>query len=220
MHDDYWNQWPGVILGAEDDDAANDSNNGEDSDSDDDDDDSNGEGQGNDGGNTPSADDLAALQRALQAERRNNKRLTRENNRFKASQDRQNDDEANELDEVRTKLQASNSRTEKLAAGLLSRDLNKAIEDEAKKQKFIDPSDAINGVDRSKLVYDQDDEDPTDIDIDLTSVIAEVKRLAASKPHFITRGTDDGEPSGSGFGGSKKQKKSSEDQMRELYPSL
>ena len=96
----------------------------------------------------------------------------------------------------------------------------KAIEDEAKKQKFIDPSDAINGVDRSKLVYDQDDEDPTDIDIDLTSVVAEVKRLAASKPHFITRGTDDGEPSGSGFGGSKKQKKSSEDQMRELYPSL
>ena len=90
MHDDYWNQWPGVILGAEDDDAANDSNNGEDSDSDDDDDDSNDEGQGNDGGNTPSADDLAALQRALQAERRNNKRLTRENNRFKASQDRQN----------------------------------------------------------------------------------------------------------------------------------
>ena len=220
MHDDYWNQWPGVILGAEDDDAANDSNNGEDSDSDDDDDDSNDEGQGNDGGNTPSADDLAALQRALQAERRNNKRLTRENNRFKASQDRQNDDEANELEEVRTKLQASTSRTEKLAAGLLSRDLNKAIEDEAKKQKFIDPSDAINGVDRSKLVYDQDDEDPTDIDIDLTSVVSEVKRLAASKPHFITRGTDDGEPSGSGFGGSKKQKKSSEDQMRELYPSL
>ena len=219
MHDDYWNQWPGVILGAEDDDDGSDPNEGNDSDSDDEDDDSNEGDQGNEG-NQPSADDVAALQRALQAERRNNKRLTRENNRFKASQDRQNNDEANELEETRTKLQESTSRTEKLAAGLLSRDLNKAIEDEAKKQNFIDPSDAINGVDRLKLVYDQDDEDPTDIDIDLASVVAEVKRLAASKPHFISRGTDDGEPSGSGFGGSKKQKKNSEDQMRELYPSL
>ena len=218
MHDDYWNQWPGVILGAEDDGDGSDPNGG-DSDSDDEDDDSNDGNQGNEG-NQPSADDVAALQRALQAERRNNKRLTRENNRFKASQDRQNNDEANELEETRTKLQESTSRTEKLAAGLLSRDLNKAIEDEAKKQNFIDPSDAINGVDRLKLVYDQDDEDPTDIDIDLASVIAEVKRLAASKPHFISGGTDDGEPSGSGFGGSKKQKKNSEDQMRELYPSL
>ena len=219
MHDDYWNQWPGVILGAEDDGNGSDPNGGNDSDSDDEDDDSNEGDQGNEG-NQPSADDVAALQRALQAERRNNKRLTRENNRFKASQDRQNNDEANELEETRTKLQESTSRTEELAAGLLSRDLNKAIEDEAKKQNFIDPSDAINGVDRLKLVYDQDDEDPTDIDIDLASVIAEVKRLAASKPHFISRGTDDGEPSGSGFGGSKKQKKNSEDQMRELYPSL
>ena len=108
MHDDYWNQWPGVILGAEDDDIVQFVL------------------------DQPSADDVAALQRALQAERRNNKRLTRENNRFKASQDRQNNDEANELEETRTKLQESTSRTEKLAAGLLSRDLNKAIEDEAK----------------------------------------------------------------------------------------
>ena len=219
MHDDYWNQWPGVILGAEDDGDGSDPNEGNDSDSDDEDGDST-DGDRENEGNQPSADDVAALQRALQAERRNNKRLTRENNRFKASQDRQNNDEANELEETRTKLQESTSRTEKLAAGLLSRDLNKAIEDEAKKQNFIDPSDAINGVDRLKLVYDQDDEDPTDIDIDLASVVAEVKRLAARKPHFISRGTDDWEPSGSGFGGSKRQKKNSEDQMRELYPSL
>ena len=52
------------------------------------------------------------------------------------------------------------------------------------------------------------------------SLKAAVKALAARKPHFISRGTNDGDPTGSGMGGTKKAKKTSQEQMRELYPSL
>lgn len=219
LRHDYWNQWPEVILGA---DGENDGDQeGSDDDGDDDDeDDSNDDSDQDQQNKPPSAEDVAKLQEALAKERRLNKRLARDNTRFKNAQGTKQQQDLDELEQTKAREAEATTRAEKLAAGLLKRDIDTAIKEAARELKFLDVTDAIDGVDRSAIVFDQDDEDPTDIDIDLATVQAAVKKLSTKKPHFISRGTDDGEPSGSGFGGTKKTKKTTEDALKELYPSL
>lgn len=220
---DFWNQWPGVILGAEGDEEGpnkSDPPEGEDDDDEDDPDNPDGNEDGDDSDKDKSAEDLAAVQKALDAERRVTKRLERENRRLKATKDNKEAEKNETLEETQQREAAATARAEKLAAGLLKRDIDTAIKEAARDLKFIDVEDALNGVDRSKIVFDQDDEDPTDIDIDEDTVKAAVKALATKKPHFLNKGTDDGEATGSQFGGSRKPKKTSDDALREIYPSL
>lgn len=223
MDEKFWNQWPWVIRGAEgegdgnDDSSDDDGNDDGDDGSDDSDDSSDGQ---NAEGNQSEQEDRAKLQKALAAERRLSRKLDRENRRLKAGQQNKENQETEDLEKTRNDLAETRTRAEKLAAGLLKRDINAAIEKAARKAKFIDVEDAINGVDRTKIVADQDDEDPTDIDIDFDTVEAAVKELASKKPHFLTTGTDDGDATGSSFGGSKKRKPTSEEALKELYPSL
>lgn len=217
---DYWNAWPTKIRGAEGDgdQGGDDSSDSGDDDSDDTDDEGN-----DDSGNTepqPTAEDIARLQQALAKERRDNKRLTRENNRLTATKQQETTEEMTEVQRAKAAEQTAQAKADRLAAGLLRRDIDSAIRAEAEKLKFLDPTDAIDGVDRSSIIYDQDDEDPTDIAIELATVQAAVKALATRKPHFISRGTTDGDPTGSSMGGSKGSKRSSEDALRAAYPSL
>lgn len=220
---DFWNLWPEVIFGREGDDGADDSSNEDGGDEDEDD---SGEESGDESTDDTnkdadkSKDDIAELQKALAAERRVTKKLERENRRLAASKETKDAEKDESLEETKQSEQAAIARAEKLAAGLLKRDIDSAIKEAARELKFLDVEDALNLVDRSKIVADQDDEDPTDIDIDEDSVKAAVKALAARKPHFLNKGTDDGEATGSQFGGSRKAKKQSEDAFKELYPSL
>src|SRR5690606_19230575 len=112
------------------------------------------------------------------------------------------DAEKTEIDQYKAKAEKATSTNERLAASLLKRDLDDAIKAAAK--DFIDPDDALRGIDRSKLVFEQDEDDPTEITLDLKSIEREVKNLATKKPHFLKQGTDDGEPTGSQFGGSNR----------------
>lgn len=226
MRHDFWNLWPEVISGREgDEDGANGDNSGGDGDEDEDLDE--GDPNGDSNTNTDNAksaktdEDFANLERALAAERRQNKAKDRELRKLQAAQGQKQETENEDLETTKRSLQATQAKAEKLAAGLLKRDLESAITKAARDAKFIDVDDAINGIDRTDLVYDQDDEDPTDIDIDFDSVVKAVKALAAKKPHFLVKGTDDGEASGSPMGGSRRRtKKSDEDALREHYPSL
>lgn len=220
---DFWNQWPGVILGAEgdeDDPNKSDPPEGEEDEDEDDPDNPDGNEGEDESDKGKSAEDLAAIQRALDAERRITKRQERELKRLRAAQGAKETEKNETLEETQQREQAANARAEKLAAGLLKRDIDTAIKEAARELKFIDVEDALNGVDRSKIVFDQDDEDPTDIDIDEDTVKAAVKALATKKPHFLNKGTDDGEATGSQFGGSRKPKKTSDEALKELYPSL
>lgn len=126
-----------------------------------------------------------------------------------------------ELEREKIRADAATEKATKLAEGLLKRDINAAIRAEAEKAGFIDVDDALAGVDRTSIIAEQHEDDPTQISIDLKTITTQVKALAAKKPHFIKQGTDDGEATGSQFGGSKQKKKGTdEDTLKELYPSL
>lgn len=129
--------------------------------------------------------------------------------------------EKTELEQAQIREQKANDRLTKLTEGYRKSAIDRAIEKAAK--DFIDPDDAISGVDRSSIEVEQDEDDPSDIKVDQRSVERAVKALAASKPHFLRKGTDDGEATGSGFGGSrsgKNSEKSKEQVYRDRYPSL
>jgi hypothetical protein len=165
-------------------------------------------------------DPAKGLKTALRAERRKAKALERENRQFKAAQEEAALKDASELEKAQAKLTKAEERTKTLASGLLTRDLNAAIRAEAEKMGFVDVDDALAGVDRAQLKFTQDDEDPTDISIDIRTVTAQVKSLASRKPHFIKTGTTDGQPTGSQFGGSKQKQSSTADDLKALYPGL
>lgn len=165
-------------------------------------------------------DATKGLKRALEAERRENKANKKELARLaKAEEDRALADKT-EVEQATIRAERATERANKIAAGLVTRDLNDAIKAAAEKLNFIDTSDALEGVDRKELTVEQDEEDPTNITIDLKQIERLVKDLATKKPHFLTRGTDDGEPSGSQFGNKQQKKKSSADAYKDAYPSL
>jgi len=221
MDEEFWSLWPGVILGAEEDGDSNDDEGSDDeNDENQGDDDAEGSDDSADDENQSKEDDKAKLLKALAAERRNNKKLDRENRRLKAAKATEDSEEKTTIETAQNREREANARAEKLAAGLLQRDINAAITRAAQELKFLDPDDAISGVDRGLIIADQDDEDPTDIDIDMDTVKAAVKALATKKPHYLSTGTDDGKPSGSPFGGKGKKKVNEEEALRELYPSL
>lgn len=223
----FWSLFAGVILGAEDDgdsDGADGDADGDDEDDESESSDDNADSDGEDESNKPKAPtqaDIEKLQIALEKERRLNKRLSRNQARMAQSKTAEESKEQEDLATAQNREREATARAEKLAAGLLQRDINATIEKVARELKFLDPDDAISGVDRTLIESDQDDEDPTDILVNEETVRTAVKALAAKKPHFIRTGTDDGGATGSPFGGRKGgSKKSTDDTLRDLYPAL
>lgn len=170
---------------------------------------------GHDDENDPA---VKGLKSALAAERKANKEAAKKLKAFEDAEEERANANKSEVEKANAAAEKATTKAAKLASGLLKRDLDAAIKAAAK--DFIDPNDALELVDRSSLVFEQDDEDPTDITIDEKTVIAAVKSLAAKKPHFLKTGTDDGEASGSQFGTQKKQKSKADEAYLERYPSL
>ncbi|MEG2887278.1 MAG: hypothetical protein RR853_09145, partial [Aurantimicrobium sp.] len=152
----FWSLFPGVILGAE---GEGDEGDGDGSDDGDEEDEEEEDESGSDSDankSSKTADDIAALQKALATERRNNKKLLRENKKLNTGKTEETEQEQADLETERTRSREATQKAEKLAAGLLQRDLNSAIEKEARALGFLDPDDAIAGVDRTKIDFDQD----------------------------------------------------------------
>jgi len=123
-----------------------------------------------------------------------------------------------EIDQAKIKEQKATAKLEKLTAGFQRSALDNAIRAAAK--DFVDPEDAVAGVDRSQLVFEQDKEDPSDVTIDAKSVERAVKALAAKKAHYLKTGTTDSEATGGQFGGSKRKQGTPDQVYKERYPSL
>lgn len=223
----YWLLSNDPIIGREGDDDSGDSDEGDDSQDD--------AGDGTDDDDTPEdelhddADDpkVKGLKSALATERKSNKTNAKEVRRLqrelKKAQDAQEERELadkSEVEQAQAREKKAQEKAERLAKGLLSRELNAAIEKAAREANFIDVDDALGGVDLSKIKYEQDEDDPSDIEVDFKSVQAEVKGLAARKKHLIKSGTEDGEATGSSFAGGSKKKKSGDEDIKDLYPSL
>lgn len=196
--------------------ADDDASGGDENDQDDSDD---AAGSGDD---DSSADDRRELKEALAKERKANRQREKELNRLRRERQEAEEAEQGELAAAQAKLERLTQREAQLASGYLKSALDREIERAAVKAGFIDVSDALAGVDRSKLSYEQDEDDPSEIEIDGKSIAREVKSLAGKKPHFIRQGTDDGEPSGSTFGGAgrRKNNKADDEALRQKYPSL
>lgn len=191
-------------------------------------------GDGTDDDDTPEdelhddADDpkVKGLKSALATERKSNKinsrevrRLQRELKKAQEAQEERELREKSEVEQAQAREKRAQEKAERLAQGLLKREINAAIEKAAREANFIDVDDALGGVDLSKIKYEQDEDDPSDIEVDFKSVQAEVKGLAARKKHLIKSGTEDGEATGSSFAGGSK-KKSGDKDLKEIYPAL
>lgn len=213
----YWLQ--GLTLRFREDDEDN--NEGDNSDDDGDEGEDEGEEEGGDeGGNadeTPEAK-IAALEESLRNERKLRRKIERDakRNARKKTTETGKTEEA----EAAQKLKVAEERTERLAAGLLRKEIDIAIETQARKLGFIDPTDALLDDIRREVDADQDPEDPTEIDIDMTSVKDAVADLARRKKHLVGKGTPQ-ERSGGKFrkvGGTDDQL--SQDTLATHYPSL
>ena len=162
----------------------------------------------------------SALEKERQANRAKEAEL-RELRELKREKEEAALKEKSELEQAQIREQRAEARAQKLAEGYLRQSLDNAVKSAAAKANFIDPEDALAGVDWESITYEQDSENPDKVTIDEQAVAREVKKLATKKPHFIKRGTDDGEPSGSPFGGSKQKKQATtEDQLKAKYPGL
>jgi hypothetical protein len=212
-----------VIRGREEDDGGSGGAGGEGDDDDDDgEEEEDEEGKGGSGSEEDQDDPdarIAALEEALTNERKLRRKIERESKRKlrQKSTDKQNKDDQ----ELQEQLQASTLRTQKLAEGLLRKEIESAVVTEARNQGFIDPTDALVSMVLDEIDAEQDEDDPTDIDIDPTSVVDAVKELARRKKHLVGE-SKPGEKSGSRF---RKKGNQSDDEYDEAalqgnYPSL
>lgn len=216
---------PAVIFGAEGEGDGDGSDGGEgEGDGAGSDNDDAGDGDGDDSGNGghDDADDPAVkgLKAALAAERKKNAALEKKQKAADKAKADAELAEKSEVEQAQIKIQQAEERAQKLANGFLQSNINAAIREAAKDLGFIDTDDAIAGVERSGIVYEQDDDDPSEVEVDTASVVVAVKALAKKKPHFVRTGTDDGEPTGGQFGGSRKKKKTTDDALKEKYSAL
>jgi hypothetical protein len=170
-------------------------------------------------------EDNTALKKALEAERQ--KAREERKARRKAERDlraaqaaKVNSDEAKTSEELQNKLILSEQKTSKLAGKLLTNAINSAVMDEATRQGFIDPTDALVSAVLSEVEVDQDPDDPSDIEVDADTVEAAVKKYAARKKHLLGQPGDNG-PSGTRFKkGNRGDNATNESTLKTMYPSL
>ena len=72
-----------------------------------------------------------------------------------------------------------------------------------------------------KIDIDQDEDDPSDVEVDENQLEQALKKLAKAKPHLLGDGSSSGTPTGSKFNGSSKGgKKLDEESLKAVYPAL
>lgn len=193
----------------EEDEESDDDEDDEDSDEDDEDEDDDSEKEKK---SKSKGKNIAGLKSALRKERMGRKRAERElrqiKARRKANTDKSTSKDKKDKSEDKEEVEETgpSEREKRLAASLLSTAVDRAILAVAQKQKFLDPEDAVKLISRKDIVVDQDDEDPTDIDIDEESIEDAVKALAKKKKHLINRGTSPNGKTGSKVGGGRKNR--------------
>jgi hypothetical protein len=202
-----------IIRGAQDDD-------GDESEEDSDDEKSGDEGEEEEQEKDDKAEDTTALKSALQKERRARKNNERELKKLQKLVAEQGDKEKSESDKAKEQASTAESKAQKLAVKLRDSAIDNAIIKVSGKLKFRDVDDALLMVDRDAIEVDQDEDDPTQIELDEGSVETALQALAKKKPHLILA-DGQGEPSGGKFGGSRKSPEKLQDaEMMERYDAF
>ena len=192
------------------------------------------EGQGSDSGSDKDEDeedDPAKLKEALKKERRLRRKAERDARRAtkksaaKADEGDQGDEGTDDKEAVklRTKLERSEQKNRRLAEGFRKREIDAAIVNEARRQGFIDPTDALRDDIRDEVDWEQDKDDPSQVEVDMDSVKEAVEDLADRKKHLIGTPGDGKTKSGGKFRrkqGSQEGEKTDEQVLKERYASL
>lgn len=193
-------------------------------DDDDGDDDAGDEGkkkEGEDGKKEDDGEDAADnLKKALRAERKARKQADKELRQLRALQADKKEGDDDATTKAQQKADAADAKAVKLAARLAKTEVDNAIVKAATKLKFRDVDDALAQVKRDPDWVDQDEDDPSEIEVDAEAVEKAVKKLADSKKYLLQV---DGEtdPSGSKFGGKGNDNGTlSEQKLREKYSAL
>jgi hypothetical protein len=182
------------------------------------------EGQEGESGKPPTQEDINNLKTALRSERQQRREAQRQ---LKAatrqqSKKKEEDDASNqEAEALRQQVAESDARTAKLAQTLVTTAIDNAIVKAATSQKFRDVDDALTGINRSEIDWEQDEDDPSNVKVDADTVKDAVAALAKTKPYLLQTAAED-DASGSSFGGGKKKNNQglTDDVLRERYPAL
>lgn len=161
-----------------------------------------------------------ALKSALRKERNLRKKFEREQKALAKTLADMDTKEKSETDQAKESASKAESKAQRLAAALKTTAVDNAIIKAAGKLKFRDIDDALKLVDRGEIDVEQDEEDPSVIELDEASVKSALDALAKAKPHLILAdGQED--KSGSKFAGSRKsQKEVDEAALIERFPAL
>lgn len=154
---------------------------------------------------------LAKERRAAKAEKKRADALQREKDEAELAK-------KSEVEQAKIRADRATEKLAKLTEGFKRSAIENAIR--AAASDFVDPEDAVAGVDRSSITVEQDKDDPSDVTIDTKSVERAVKALAAKKSHYLKTGTNDGEATGGQFGGSKRKQTTPDEVYKDRYPSL
>lgn len=133
--------------------------------------------------------------------------------------------ESEAITELQTKLDAEFKKNSTLAKRFADSTVHTAIKEAAGKAGFIDPEDALSVA--RDIEVEQDEDDPTQVEVDKGLVEAAVKALAKKKPHLVgekKQTTKVVSGSSARRTNSSRRTKSSkstkESELRQRYPSL
>lgn len=168
-------------------------------------------------------EDNEGLLKALRAERKSRRNLEKEVKALRQGKQELDAKDQTEVDKAKKAATQATEKTNKLAIRLREQAINNAILKVAAGLQFRDMDDALKLLDREDIDVEQDDDDPADISVDEKTVKTALEALAKKKPHLI-QVEGDSQPSGSKFGGSKKEVKTDEEaetkRLTDLYPAL
>lgn len=197
--------------------TGSDTSNTGDGESDDDDDD--------DDKSTFTKEDVQGLKNALREERKARKLAERAN---KAKEKDQSDAEAkDEAEKTANRLKAAEEKATRLASGYREARVESTITRLAQDANVIAPDDMVallKAQGFKDIEIDQDEDDPSQVEIDEDDVKAAIKKALKTRPHW-TKKSDDGDeeepPSGSKMRPGKPRKSGLDDEgLKAAYPAL
>lgn len=172
-------------------------------------------------------EEVTALRDALRNERRFKReerkgriKAERERNELQARLAAGTEQESEAIKTLQADLERERKMNERFVSGFATHAVHTAIIAAATKVGFIDPEDALSVA--KKIEVDQDDEDPTQVDIDEALVMSEVKALARRKSHLVGKRVPKEPKPKSGTPRSKRTPRKKADTAKYLtdYPSL
>jgi hypothetical protein len=166
--------------------------------------------------------DIKNLKSALRKERIARKRAEREVKSLKSRKPpvkKPAKDESGEGEEEEDK--GPSEREVRLATRLRDQALDQVITRYASRMNFVDLDDVLRLVNRKDIDVSQDEDDPTEVDIDEEGVEDALKELAKKKKYLVNANGSRQPRSGSKMSGKgKKQTGATDDELREKYRAL